>query len=101
MELRLAQCLLVAKVLVADGMITPEERRFLDATLARMRLDAAERARVVELDGWDEAEKVVAQMSEDDKRELVELLLTAASVDGRLSPQEAVAVGKISRALGL
>jgi uncharacterized tellurite resistance protein B-like protein len=40
-------------------------------------------------------------MSEEDKREFVELLLTAASADGRLSSHEVLTVQQISRALGL
>lgn len=101
MNLRVAQSLLVAKVLVADGMITPEERTFLDATLARLGLTPEERKQVVELEGMDEAERVVAATPEDDRREFVELLLTAASADGKLSVHEALTVQQIGRALGL
>lgn len=101
MNVRVAQCLLVAKVLVADGMITPDERTFLNATLARLGLAPEERAQVVELEGMQEAETMAATMSEDDKREFVELLLTAASADGRLSSHEVLTVQQISRALGL
>jgi uncharacterized tellurite resistance protein B-like protein len=100
-NLRVAQCLLVAKVLVADGMISPDERTFLNATLARLGLTAEERAQVVELEGMAEAEKLVATMEEDDKREFVELLLTAASADGHLSSHEVLTVQQIGRALGL
>lgn len=101
MNVRVAQCLLVAKVLVADGMITPDERSFLNATLARLGLTPEERAQVVELEGMPEAEAMAATMPEDDKREFVELLLTAASADGRLSSHEVLTVQQIGRALGL
>lgn len=101
MNVRVAQCLLVAKVLIADGMITPDERTFLNATLARLGLTPEERAQVVELEGMQEAETIAAAMSEEDKREFVELLLTAASADGRLSSHEVLTVQQISRALGL
>jgi uncharacterized tellurite resistance protein B-like protein len=100
-NVRVAQCLLVAKVLIADGMITPDERTFLNATLARLGLTPEERAQVVELEGMQEAETIAAAMSEEDKREFVELLLTAASADGRLSSHEVLTVQQISRALGL
>ncbi|MBL8717261.1 MAG: TerB family tellurite resistance protein [Myxococcales bacterium] len=101
MNLRVAQCLLVAKVIVADGMITPEERTFLNATLARLGLSKEERAQVIELEGMEEAERMAATMEEADKREFVELLLTAASADGKLSSHEVLTVQQISRALGL
>ncbi|MGZ3424450.1 MAG: TerB family tellurite resistance protein [Polyangiales bacterium] len=101
MEPRVAQCLLIAKVLVADGMITPDERVFLNAAIARFGLTPEERERVIELEGWEEAEKVVAAMNETDKRDFVDTLLTAASADGRLSPLELAVVKKISSALKL
>jgi uncharacterized tellurite resistance protein B-like protein len=101
MEQRLAECLLVAKVLVADGIMTDDERVFLNATMARLGLTEDERRRVVELEGWDEAEPIVKNLSEEQKREVIDMLMTAASADGRLSKHEADAVKKISVALGL
>jgi uncharacterized tellurite resistance protein B-like protein len=101
MEPRVAQCLLIAKVLIADGMITSDERVFLNAAIARLGLTPEEREQVTYLEGLDDAEAVVAAMSEADKRELLDMLLTAASADGRLSPHELAAVKKISHALGL
>lgn len=101
MEQRLAECLLVAKVLVADGIMTDDERVFLNATMARLGLNEDERRRVVELDGWDEAEPIVKNLSEEQRREVVDMLMTAASADGRLSKQEADVLKKISAALGL
>jgi uncharacterized tellurite resistance protein B-like protein len=101
MEPRVAQGLLIAKVVAADGMITPEERVFLNAALARLGLTPEERKIVDDFERLDEAEAVVAAMDEADKRDFVDTLLTAATVDGRLAPLEAAAVQKISRALGL
>lgn len=100
-EPRVAQCLLIASVLAADGMITPEERVFLNAALARFELGPEERAIVDDLERLDEAEAVVAALSDAERRDFVDLLLTAASADGRLSPLEAVAVQHIVRALGI
>ena len=97
----LAQCLLLAKVIVADGMITDDERVFLNAAIARHRLTSEERARVVELEGIEEAHGVVATLSDDDKREFLESLMTAASADGRLSAHDMSAIKKISAALGI
>lgn len=101
MELRLAKCLLVAKVLVADGMMTEDERVFLGATMARLGLNEDERRRVIDLEGWDQAEPIVKALSEDEKRDIVDMLMAAASADGRLSKHEAETVKKISAALGL
>lgn len=101
MELRLAKCMLVAKVLVADGIMTDDERVFLNATMARLGLTDDERRRVIDLEGWDEAEPIVKALSDDEKAEIIEMLMTAASADGRLSKHEAETVKKISAALGL
>jgi len=101
MDLRIAKSLLVAKVLVADGIMTENERLYLESFMRRQALTPAERQSVVDLEGWDEAEPVVAALSESEKQELLDTLLGAASADGRLSPLEVTAVKKITAALGL
>jgi uncharacterized tellurite resistance protein B-like protein len=97
----LAKCLLLSKVLVADGMMTDEERTFLDALMAEVGLSDAERKQVIELEGWDEAEPIVQALSREDKQDLVERLVDAASIDGRLSPHELATVKKLQKGLGL
>jgi uncharacterized tellurite resistance protein B-like protein len=101
MEPRVAHCLLISKVLVADGIMTENEREFLDHWMRKMGLTDAERKQVIDLEGWDDAEPVIAKMSEDDKRAMIDTLVSAASADGRLSPLEVAAVKKITLKLGL
>jgi uncharacterized tellurite resistance protein B-like protein len=101
MDIRLARCLLVSRVLAADGMITENERHFLEGAMSKMGLNEAERRKVLDLEGLDEAERVLGQQSEEDKRAIVRMLVDAASVDGRLSPLEMQAVKHITAALGL
>ena len=101
MDPKVARCLLSAKVLVADGIMTENERVFLDKAMSGMGLDAAEKRKVFDLEGWDQAEAALADLSEDDKREIISGLVDAASVDGRLSPLEALTVKAITAALGL
>ncbi len=96
----LAQCLLVAHVLVADGIITDDERAFLEATCARAGLTAAERQQVSDLDGVDQAKAVLRDLPEAERDHLMELLVDAASADGRLGPQELAAVRGLATALG-
>jgi uncharacterized tellurite resistance protein B-like protein len=96
-----AKCLVVSKVLVADGIMTDDERAFLAAMMERLALTADEQRRVVELEGLDEAEPIVRALSADERREIVELLVDAASADGRLSPHELSAVKRVTAALGL
>lgn len=98
---RVARCLLVAKVLVADGIMTEEEKKFLAQTMDLMGLSEDERQRVSNLEGWDEAEPVVARMSDDDKRALVDEITQAALVDGKIGKNETETVRRIAEALGL
>ena len=101
MNPNVAKCLLVSKVLVADGMMSDGEREFLASMMERLGLTDEERKRVVNLEGWDEAEPIVQQLSEDERRSIVELLVDAASADGKLSPHELATVKRVSAALNL
>ncbi|HEY0478124.1 MAG TPA: TerB family tellurite resistance protein [Kofleriaceae bacterium] len=101
MNEKVAKCLLVAKVLVADGIMTDDERHFLDAVMAAEGLDAAERHRVTELDGWDEAERLVRGLPIEQRRALIEQLVDAASADGRLSAHELATIRALSAELGV
>ena len=101
MNTNVAKCLLVSKVLVADGMMSDDEREFLANMMTKLGLTDDERKRVVNLEGWDEAEPIVNQLPEEERRSLVELLVDAASADGRLSPHELSAVKRVSEALKL
>ncbi len=101
MSPNVAKCLLVSKVLVADGMMTENERAFLDRAMKGMGLDENERKKGVNLDDWDKAEPVVAKLSEQERRDLVSMLVDAASADGKLSPLELATVKRITKELGL
>jgi len=96
-----AKCLLVSKVLVADGMMSDAEKEFLANMMTKLGLTDDERRRVIDLEGWDEAEPIVNGLSEDERRSIVELLVDAASADGRLSPHELATVKRVSAALKL
>jgi uncharacterized tellurite resistance protein B-like protein len=96
-----AKCLLVSKVLVADGIMSDDEHWFLEAMIDRLQLTDAERATVIDLDGWDEAEPIVRGLPIEERRELVEMLFDAAGADGKLSPNELAAVKKIAETLGV
>lgn len=101
MDLRVAKCLLVAKVLFADGMMTENEHEFLANLMDDEGLDLAERDAVLKLVGWEEAEAFFAKLSVEERRELLALLVDASSADGRLSPLEMATVKGITAALGL
>jgi uncharacterized tellurite resistance protein B-like protein len=101
MNAKVAKCLLVSKVLVADGMMTDDERGFLDAMMTALALDDDERRRVIELEGWDEAEALVRALSLEERQQLVEQLVDAASADGRLSAHELATIKQVASELGV
>ena len=101
MNANVAKCLVVSKVLVADGIMTDDERAFLGEMMRRLGLTPEEQQRVVALDELDEADQIVAALSADERRDIVELLVDAASADGKLSPHELAAVQRVTAALGL
>jgi len=101
MDVRVAKCVLMAKVLTADGIMTENERLLLDKTMAREGLTDAERKSVIELEGWSHAEASLANLPENERRDLMGQLVEAASADGRLSPLEATMLKQITAALGL
>lgn len=101
MDHRTAYCHLIASVLAADGIITPNERAFLSRVMERMGLSDAERDAVVHFEGADRAAEVARELPESLRRELLDELLSAALVDGKLSPFETRVVGELTRELGL
>lgn len=101
MNANVAKCLLVSKVLVADGMMSDEEKQFLKNMMEKLALTEAEQRSVIELENWDAAEPLVKGLSQDEKQEIVEMLVDAASADGRLSAHELATVQRVSKALGL
>jgi uncharacterized tellurite resistance protein B-like protein len=101
MNANVAKCLLISKVLVADGMMSDDEKQFLGSMMDKLGLTDAEKRSVIDLENWDEAEPIVNTLSPDEKQEIVELLVDAASADGRLSAHELATVQRVSKALGL
>ena len=101
MEPRIAKSLLLTKVLAADGIMTENERAFLDQAMTRLGVFDSERRGILDLEGWDEAEAALTGLPEDEKRDIVSQLVDAASSDGRLSPLEMAMVKGITKALGL
>lgn len=101
MDARVARCMLVAKVLVADGLLPDAEKHFLREAMDQEGLSDEERALVDRLEGWADAERLLAAEPEADKRAFMDRLASAVLVDGHISPHERGAVEAIAKALGL
>src|SRR5690606_14659400 len=96
-----AKCLVVSKVLVADGIMTDEEKQFLEDMMQAHGLTAEERRSVLDLEGFDAADAHVKALPIEERREIVSQLVDAASADGKMSPHELDVVKRVTRALGL
>lgn len=93
--------MLIAKVLAADGMMTDEERDFLESAMEALSLAEADRQRVRDFEGWDEAEPIVAGLGVEEKRAFMDGLVQAVLADGKVSPHEMETIERLSAALGL
>lgn len=96
-----AKCLVVSKVLVADGMMADGEREFLTELMTTLGLTDEERHRVVELEGLDDADAVVRALPVDERRDLVATMIDASAADGKLSAHELEVVKRLTAALDL
>lgn len=101
MKESVARCHLLARVLAADGIITPEERDLLNTTMAQLQLDDTERDHVTHFEHTNGAEVTLRALPEDDRRAFLDTLVEAALVDGRLTPHEVATIKAINRSLGL
>lgn len=101
MNANVAKCLVVSKVLVADGMMTDEEKAFLDGMMTSLGLTDAEKRTVHDLEHVDEADALVKTLPVDERQDIVSRLVDAASADGKLSPLEMDVVKRVTKALGL
>ncbi len=101
MKPHVATPLSVSKILVTDGMMTDDEKAFLAKIFAKLGLDETERQSVIELEDRDETEARIEARINDEKRDVVELLVDVAAPDGRRSPNELAEIKSLEPALGL
>ncbi len=96
MKPELAQCILLAEVLAADGIMAAPEKAFLAQAMERYKLDEAERSKVFGMKSTDAALEVVRGLDGDAQQALLDQLANATLVDGQLSPLELAAVKRLS-----
>jgi tellurite resistance protein len=93
--------MLIARVLAADGIMTGEERDLLERAMDAFGLDPLQRQQVRDFEGWEDAEPIISALSANEKRALMDGLVHAALVDGKVSPHEMDTIQRLSEALGL
>jgi uncharacterized tellurite resistance protein B-like protein len=92
---------LLAEILAADGRIAEEERELLEQEMAALQLSEVERDQVRHFEGAVGALEAVAALPSEQRQALVDGLVTAALIDGKLTPAETDAVKRIAAALRL
>ena len=100
MSNRVDRCHLVASVLAADGIVTADERAFLNAVMESQGLTEAEKQAVRDFEGADGALDRLRTLPSDERRAIVDQLLEASLVDAKLSDLERSVVQRLSEALG-
>lgn len=101
MKSAVARCHLLAEVLSADGMMADAERELLETAMNDGGLSAAERDAVRHFEGAAGAAEVLAVLPEAERQAVVDALVEAALVDGKLTPNETATVKRLAAKLGL
>ena len=77
MKESVARCHLLARVLAADGIITPEERQLLQDTMDSLELDEKERDEVTHFENTNGAEASLRKLPEPQRRAFLDDLAHA------------------------
>ncbi|MEZ4379898.1 MAG: TerB family tellurite resistance protein [Nannocystaceae bacterium] len=94
-------CEIIAQVLIIDGMITDDERAFLDEVFARLGLSDDERRDVINHVNVDDAiEEKVARLAPEVREQLTAELEGAAGLDSDVSPGERDLIARVKAAMG-
>ncbi len=101
MKESVARCHLLARILAADGIMADKERVMLQAKMNRLGLSDEERAQVIHFEGAKGAEACIRALPEEARQAMISEFLSAAFIDGNLSPLEVAEIKKIARAIGI
>jgi uncharacterized tellurite resistance protein B-like protein len=92
---------LIETMICADGVVTDEERQFLQRVVERFGLSAEERAdRLVQSDPG-RATRTLRELPDELKLRVMALLVDAAVVDGTVAPEERALLLASAASLGI
>lgn len=100
-ETRRRVCRLIAGVVVVDDDLDDAENAFLDALLARFSLTSDEREALFPIVDGDEAARELKTLAEDQREEVLGLLISAVAADRRYVAEEKAYLHKVGAAMGL
>ena len=101
MDNRVARCHLLMEVLIADGVLTADEKALLEKHLEDHALSDEECQQVRSRTGYEEAVRVMRERPEIERQEVLEQLAECALADGKLTSGELQTVARIRKELGL
>jgi uncharacterized tellurite resistance protein B-like protein len=81
-------CQLIAGIVVADDDLDPAESAFIDRMLERFGIPPEERDIIFPIVDTEEAVKKVGELPAEAQAETLELLVQAATADGKVVPAE-------------
>jgi uncharacterized tellurite resistance protein B-like protein len=93
-------CQLIAGIVVADDDLAPAESAFLDRVLGGFGIAPAERDIIFPIVDTEEAVREVGKMPADVQTETLDLLVQAATADGKVVPAERDYLKAVVKAMG-
>jgi uncharacterized tellurite resistance protein B-like protein len=94
-------CRLIAGLVVTDDDLDEKEDAFIERLLASFGIPSSDRNEIFPIVDKSEAAAALKEMTSEMQRETVELLITAAAVDGKIVPEEQAYLEAVADAVGL
>jgi uncharacterized tellurite resistance protein B-like protein len=93
-------CQLIAGIVVADDDLDPQESAFIDRMLVRFGIPLEDRDIIFPIVDKDEAVEKMQQLPADVQEQTLELLVEAATADGKVVPEERAYLDAVAAAVG-
>lgn len=93
-------CHLIAGIVVADDDLDPAESAFIDRMLERFGIPTEDRDVIFPIVDTDEAVEKVRDLPAETQSETLDLLVQAATADGKIVPEERAYLKAVAEAIG-
>ena len=100
-DLRRKICRLIAGIVVTDDELDAAEDAFIDRMLGAFAIPQSERDTIFPIVDRDEAESAMRELPAEARARAFELLLDAASADGRIADEERAYLHAVARVVGV
>jgi uncharacterized tellurite resistance protein B-like protein len=94
-------CRMIAGLVATDEDFSDSERLFLDKVLQQFGIPESEWDAIFPLLDHDAAEEAIRELDPAAQKEIFELLIEAALVDGTVAPEERAYIDVVGGAIGL